>query len=47
VAAGTEVVGSPAMPVRDFFRQVATLRRLAGERRKAAADKAAERTGQD
>ena len=29
VAAGTEVVGSPAMPVREFFRQVVTLRRLA------------------
>lgn len=29
VAAGTEVLGSPAMPVREFFRQVATLRRLA------------------
>jgi UDP-3-O-[3-hydroxymyristoyl] glucosamine N-acyltransferase len=28
VAAGTEVVGSPAMPVREFFRQIATLRRL-------------------
>ena len=32
VAAGTDVVGSPAMPVRDFFRQVATLRRLASGR---------------
>ncbi len=30
VPAGAEVVGSPAMPVREFFRQVATLRRLAG-----------------
>ena len=29
---GTEVVGSPAMPVREFFRQVATLRRLAAGR---------------
>ncbi len=28
VPADTEVVGSPAMPVREFFRQVATLRRL-------------------
>jgi UDP-3-O-[3-hydroxymyristoyl] glucosamine N-acyltransferase len=37
VAAGTEVVGSPALPVREFFRQVATLRRLAGERRRPAA----------
>jgi UDP-3-O-[3-hydroxymyristoyl] glucosamine N-acyltransferase len=33
VAAGTEVVGSPAMPVRDFFRQVAVIRRLVAERR--------------
>ncbi len=33
VAAGTEVVGSPAMPVRDFFRQVAVVRRLVAERR--------------
>lgn len=30
VPAGADVVGSPAMPVREFFRQVATLRRLAG-----------------
>jgi UDP-3-O-[3-hydroxymyristoyl] glucosamine N-acyltransferase len=30
VPAGAEVVGSPAMPVRTFFRQVAALRRLAG-----------------
>jgi UDP-3-O-[3-hydroxymyristoyl] glucosamine N-acyltransferase len=29
VAEGTEVIGSPAMAVRDFFRQVAALRRLA------------------
>ena len=28
VAAGAEVVGSPAQPVRDFFRQVAFIRRL-------------------
>jgi UDP-3-O-[3-hydroxymyristoyl] glucosamine N-acyltransferase len=28
-AAGAEVVGSPAQPKRDFFRQVATLRRMA------------------
>ncbi len=30
VPAGADVVGSPAVPVREFFRQVATLRRLAG-----------------
>ncbi len=29
VADGADVVGSPAQPVRDFFRQVATLRKLA------------------
>lgn len=29
VAAGTEVLGSPAVPVKEFFRQVVTLRRLA------------------
>jgi len=29
VAAGTDVAGSPAMPVREFFRNVAVLRRLA------------------
>ncbi len=33
VTAGTEVVGSPAMPVREFFRQIATLRRLARGRK--------------
>jgi UDP-3-O-[3-hydroxymyristoyl] glucosamine N-acyltransferase len=37
VAGGTEVLGAPAMPVRDFFRQVAALRRLA-RRPKAAGD---------
>jgi UDP-3-O-[3-hydroxymyristoyl] glucosamine N-acyltransferase len=26
---GAEVIGSPAMPVREFFRNVAVLRRLA------------------
>jgi UDP-3-O-[3-hydroxymyristoyl] glucosamine N-acyltransferase len=29
VAPGADVVGSPAMPVREFFRNVAVLRRLA------------------
>lgn len=33
VAAGVDVVGSPAMPVREFFRQVVTLRRLSSPRR--------------
>jgi UDP-3-O-[3-hydroxymyristoyl] glucosamine N-acyltransferase len=53
VAAGTEVVGSPAMPVREFFRQVATLRRLAAGRRRPAAgggpavEPGAERQGSD
>ena len=32
VAAGADVVGAPAMPVREFFRQVATLRKLATRR---------------
>ena len=45
VAAGTEVVGSPAMPVREFFRQVAVLRRLAGG--KGAARGGAGRTEPD
>jgi UDP-3-O-[3-hydroxymyristoyl] glucosamine N-acyltransferase len=55
VAAGTEVVGSPALPVREFFRQVAMLRRIAAERRRSAAgagdqatgERGAERTGSD
>ncbi len=29
VAAGTEVVGVPAQPARAFFREIATLRRMA------------------
>jgi len=29
VEAGLDVIGSPAMPVREFFRNVAVLRRLA------------------
>ena len=36
LADAAEVVGSPAMPVRSFFRQVATLRRLAESRARAA-----------
>jgi UDP-3-O-[3-hydroxymyristoyl] glucosamine N-acyltransferase len=32
VPEGAEVVGSPAVPTREFFRQVATLRRLASSR---------------
>ena len=35
---GTEVVGSPAMPVRSFFRQVAALRRLAERGRGTGTD---------
>ena len=38
VPAGADVVGSPAMPVREFFRQVATLRRLAGRSPGGAGD---------
>lgn len=36
VKAGAEVVGSPAVPTREFFRQVATLRRLASRREHVA-----------
>ena len=32
VASGADVLGAPAMPVREFFRQVATLRKLAARR---------------
>ncbi len=32
VEAGTDVLGAPAMPVREFFRNVATLRKLAARR---------------
>ncbi len=34
VAAGTEVLGAPAQPARDFFREVVTLRKLAGAKRR-------------
>jgi len=37
VAAGADVVGSPAQPIRDFFRGVATLRKLASRPRTQAA----------
>jgi UDP-3-O-[3-hydroxymyristoyl] glucosamine N-acyltransferase len=30
VEAGSRICGAPAVPVRQFFRQVATLQRLAG-----------------
>jgi UDP-3-O-[3-hydroxymyristoyl] glucosamine N-acyltransferase len=36
VAAGEAVVGSPALPIKEFFRNVAVLRRLA---RKGVADR--------
>jgi UDP-3-O-[3-hydroxymyristoyl] glucosamine N-acyltransferase len=41
VAAGADVVGSPAQPLREFFRQVAALRRLARRPGNKAADPAA------
>ena len=44
VPAGAEVVGSPAMPVREFFRQVATLRRLAADRAGMAGGNEGERS---
>ncbi len=46
VPAGAEFLGSPAMPVRAFFRQVATLRRLA-EGGRATAKPGATKTGTD
>ncbi len=46
VPAGADFLGSPAMPIRAFFRQVATLRRL-GEGRRATAKPAATETGTD
>ncbi len=36
VAAGAELLGSPAMPLKEFFRNVATLRRIAAGRRTAS-----------
>jgi len=39
VAEGTEVIGSPAMAVREFFRQVAVLRRLARKPKAPTGDK--------
>jgi UDP-3-O-[3-hydroxymyristoyl] glucosamine N-acyltransferase len=33
VPAGADVLGSPALPIREFFRQVLALRRLAAGRR--------------
>jgi len=47
VPAGADVVGSPSMPVREFFRQVAVLRRLARTQRPAAGGQTTERTGSD
>lgn len=36
VAPGSELLGSPAMPIKEFFRNVAVLRKLSAERRAAA-----------
>ena len=51
VAAGADVLGAPAMPVREFFRNVAVLRKLAGRgpaSDKAGSDKAAQdKAGRD
>jgi UDP-3-O-[3-hydroxymyristoyl] glucosamine N-acyltransferase len=44
VPAGADVVGSPAQPVREFFRHVATLRRLVREAGKRARDKAPDKS---
>jgi UDP-3-O-[3-hydroxymyristoyl] glucosamine N-acyltransferase len=45
VPAGADVLGAPAVPVRNFFRQVATLRRLA--KRSGGAGKQNGETGTD
>ncbi len=45
VGAGLDVIGSPSQPVREFFRGVATLRRLARAHRQAGGDAAREPTG--
>ncbi len=45
VAAGQAVVGSPAMPVREFFRNVAVLRKLARRDRPAGGLPAEQETG--
>ncbi|CAH2599017.1 UDP-3-O-acylglucosamine N-acyltransferase [Rhodovastum atsumiense] len=45
VPAGADVVGSPAMPLREFFRQVAMLKRLAGQRPARAASAIDEAAG--
>jgi hypothetical protein len=39
VPAGTDVLGSPAYPIREFFRQVVALKRLATPRPTASAVK--------
>jgi UDP-3-O-[3-hydroxymyristoyl] glucosamine N-acyltransferase len=44
VPAGADMLGSPAMPLKDFFRQVAVLRRLAG-RKPGTADSKADHGG--
>ncbi len=44
VGAGLDVIGSPSQPVRDFFRGVATLRKLARTRRPADGNAAREPT---
>ncbi len=45
VAAGAEVIGSPALPLREFFRNVAVLRRLARRGEAKTAPKAAPQDG--
>ncbi len=39
IAPGAEVVGSPALPVHEFFRQIATLRRLTRKLARARSEK--------
>ena len=45
VPSGADVIGSPAMPFREFFRNVATLKRLS--RRAAGAGGAEQEGGED
>lgn len=44
LAGGADYLGSPALPVRDFFRQTAAMRRLAARPRPRAGDGPADRT---
>jgi UDP-3-O-[3-hydroxymyristoyl] glucosamine N-acyltransferase len=47
VAAGADVIGSPALPVREFFRNVAVLRRLARRGTASGGPAVAKASGRD